>query len=392
MKWFSKLKAKVTPKEAPEVEEYRLKDKELERLSASFVSPDEKYIASLGNGYIMNYLANKSTKKGFAFITDKRVYFKGSCLNRVGKLLIKKNEEKSVDVKNITGSGYTYQRRWLGIIELIIVLLIPIAGILGSIFLCWFFDDLHYNYKYYLNEINDAKQVLILLDNPEITDSWVDSNGYDFTFETNDYTYYIETDYEDQDIKLELYKNDEREKKYYLNEFMHDTENVFQQIRGCEDVEEKIEILHNSIQKEIRKNSPFEIICKQIVNVSVRTILGGLLVTAFTSLTIFAFIRFKDYLLRRKTLFNIEYAGGCIVFNVSFYSKAEIDDFQKQLRRAKDMAEESTSLKTVTMDNPVDNTAPINSADDLRKYAELLKDGLITQEEYDAMKKKVLGL
>lgn len=34
----------------------------------------------------------------------------------------------------------------------------------------------------------------------------------------------------------------------------------------------------------------------------------------------------------------------------------------------------------------------VGTADELRKYAELLKDGMISQEDYDAMKRKLLGL
>lgn len=103
-----KKNKKDKQKNKPEVQEYKLKDKEIEKLSQSFASRDEKYIASLGNGYIMNYLTNGSMSKGFAFITDKRVYFKGSCLSGTGKNLVKTNEERTVDVKNITGSGFIY--------------------------------------------------------------------------------------------------------------------------------------------------------------------------------------------------------------------------------------------------------------------------------------------
>lgn len=97
--------------------------------------------------------------------------------------------------------------------------------------------------------------------------------------------------------------------------------------------------------------------------------------------------------MRRKTFFQIQYAGGCIAFNVSYYAKAEIDDFQKQLRRAKDLAEESAS-KGPVIETPVQPAAAVQNSvpDDLRKYADLLKEGLISQEEYDAMKKKILGL
>ena len=115
-------------KKSPEIKEYNLKDKEIQKLSESFISRDEKYIASLGNGYIMNFLTNKSTKKGFAFITNKRVYFKGSCLSGRGRALVKTNEERTVDVKNITGSGFIYKRYWGIVIALVITLLVSLAG------------------------------------------------------------------------------------------------------------------------------------------------------------------------------------------------------------------------------------------------------------------------
>ena len=259
MKWFKK-------KEVPEVEEYKLKDSEMKKLSESFVSRDEKYIASLGNGYIMNYLANKSVKKGFAFITDKRVYFKGSCLSGTGKKLVKTNEERTVDVKNITGSGFTYHRYWGILVALFFSILVSLGVVVGT----------------------------ALLEYHKRPDFWL-----------------------------------------------------------------------------------------RILNFAVMAL--------FFSLTVICCIGIKTYLLKRKTLFRIEYAGGCIAFNVSFYAKAEIDDFQKQLRRAKDMAEECANVIVKPMEAPVETVTQNSAADDLRKYAELLKEGLITQEEYDAMKKKVLG-
>lgn len=278
MKWFNNIQTNLTPKEMPEVEEYQLKDREIEKLSASFVSKDEKYIASLGNGYIMNYLTNKSVEKGFAFITDKRVYFKGSCLSGTGKSLVKTNEERTVDIKNITGSGFIYQRR-LGIL---IGTLVPIIAALAG-------------FMYFLWEL-----FLFVV---HVIEGWYTLGG----------------------IVIYLFKS----------------------------------VL------------PLAII---------------------VALAIPFCIVFKNYLLNRKTLFRIEYAGGCIAFDVTFYAKTEIDDFQKQLRRAKDIADENVTIKLLTPQVPTEAQTQNSNADDLRKYAELLKDGLITQEEYDAMKKKVLGL
>lgn len=248
-------------KNVSEVEEYKLKDKEIEQLSQSFVSKDEKYIASLGNGYIMNYLTNQSVQKGFAFLSNKRVYFKGSCLSGTSKNLVKTNEERTVDVKNITGSGFIYQTDWGKLLK-IVGIAIAIAGVIIS------------------------GGIIMLL------------------------TYSFITTFAAAMLSL---------------------------------------------------------------------IIGGIL----TAL---------GYLLRRKTYFRIEYAGGCIAFDVSFYAKAEIDDFQKQLRRAKDLVEETATIKTVAVETPMQAPTQNSVPDDLRKYADLLKEGLISQEEYDAMKKKILGL
>ncbi len=55
------------------------------------------------------------------------------------------------------------------------------------------------------------------------------------------------------------------------------------------------------------------------------------------------------------------------------------------------IAEESASKVVVTeflMQSPAQNNVP----DELRKYSELLKEGLISQEEYNAVKKKILNL
>ncbi|MCR5754060.1 MAG: hypothetical protein K6G30_04490 [Acetatifactor sp.] len=48
--------------------------------------------------------------------------------------------------------------------------------------------------------------------------------------------------------------------------------------------------------------------------------IGGLLITFFIS----CFLVFLDYLKKRKTMFQIQYAGGFIAFDVSYYAKAEI--------------------------------------------------------------------
>lgn len=301
-------KSKHKKKDITEVEEYKLKDKEIEKLSQSFVSQNEKYIASLGNGYIMNYLANGSMRNGFAFVSDKRVYFKGSCLSGTGKHLVKKNEERTVDVKNITGSGFTYHREWGKLLWMFIPILIFIGIIIALIF-------------------------------------WKSQCPKTATFIPETAT------------EIE-YQNDGERVRYYIPEkriYYHTVVYSFKDL--------------------VRDRAIF---------------IGGITIASAVFLAVI--IIMKNYLLGRKTLFRIEYAGGCIAFDVSFYAKAEIDDFQRQLRRAKDLVEETSTVKTVAVDETVQSSAQGSMPDELRKYADLMNEGLISREEYEAMKKKVLGL
>lgn len=357
-------------KKSPEIKEYNLKDKEIQKLSESFISRDEKYIASLGNGYIMNFLTNKSIKKGFAFITNKRVYFKGSCLSGRGRVLVKTNEERTVDVKNITGSGFIYKRYWGKVIALIITLL---ASLAGTIVIAWegYGQTIyHFNWKYhqrfyeiYETAINEWEEI-----------SW----------ESGDYGYhgfYHKGPRFEIGIRLDGLEFTRIAKgNYDINVFFSKMDPK----PNLEDI--KDEVIQELINKKNAHSSPS---LSKVVGYSypyLACIGLGLSLLSICSIGI------KNYLLKRKTLFRIEYAGGGIAFDVSFYAKAEIDDFQKQLRRVKDYAEETATIKTVALEAPEQASTQSNMSDELRKYADLLKEGLITQDEYDIMKKKILEL
>lgn len=397
MKWFKK-------KEVPEVEEYKLKDREMEKLSESFVSRDEKYIASLGNGYIMNYLANKSAKKGFAFITDKRVYFKGSCLSGTGKKLVKTNEERTVDVKNITGSGFTYHRYWGILVALFISVITALVGAVGTVWLSY--EELWPD-MWTIREIRDYEEVKkiwgVVLDKLDE----IESSSYEdeiegvlqyknknYEIEIRDFKQVYLTD--DGGADIDYFRIDGSDWKYLWNEnivkdFFDETGyeiiDAEGYLRYCLNIAIECRLYGIDYEIECLKASSHS-----IIEINLLTLLSLVSIGLFLSLTVICCIGIKNYLFKRKTLFRIEYAGGCIAFNVSFYAKAEIDDFQKQLRRAKDMAEENASVKAITVETSGESLTQNNAADDLRKYAELVKDGLITQDEYDAMKKKILGL
>jgi hypothetical protein len=111
------------------------------------------------------------------------------------------------------------------------------------------------------------------------------------------------------------------------------------------------------------------------------------------------------YLFTRINLLRVEYAGGCIGFDVVWFPMQEADTYQKQLRLAKDKAieeAESATANAVTSAmsqfaavQPVAVAAPVaaasaSSAQELMQYADLLEKGLITREEFDEFKAGVL--
>ena len=70
-----------------------------------FVSPKEKFVCSLGNGYIQNFIANGFVNKGFAVVSDKRVYFNGKTYEVRNTRLKALSESRTVDLKDVTGTG-----------------------------------------------------------------------------------------------------------------------------------------------------------------------------------------------------------------------------------------------------------------------------------------------
>lgn len=608
-----KILRKRSKNSTDEITQYTLKDNEIAKLSEYFIDKDEKYISSLGNGYIMNYLINGSLSKGFSVVSNKRVYFRGSCFSGQGKSLRKTDEERTVDIKDITGSGFIYQR-YIGILlGLFVALLALIGGIGGSAMGAWYewqkttyqqsqmeelqstvniiensdkqidainsqiaennvkleelqnnlaeltasqtqekysqvlkkssiyeilegseIEDAYANYYYILTDkfydssfyrkatkLEEGLQYGLdhyYYDNePYYDDLWntyyeiwqlgdypmwnkinyIDYNyRYDSWFELIvpssgslyiDYMTYLHEDcflsdntlrevywaeeiidyttydllflngYLDVSNPANITINYEKELEKEFSEFFQNAyidllesiapaymesiepgtsfeelvENTpsllqivldypytdYASVLGIDDVttqydsdiieiqeaiatiEKQNEELENELSQikelnsdknyyENQYNSAKKETFSTFMLSAIATAAAGLLITFMIS----CFLVFLDYLKKRKTMFQIQYAGGCIAFDVSFYAKAEIEDFQKQLRRAKDFASETSNVKTIAVETPVQTSASNSIPDELRKYGDLLKEGLISQEDYDAMKKKILGL
>lgn len=559
---------KLRKKKTDTVEEHNFTDAETKKFSEYFVSREEKYISSLGNSYIMNFFINGNLRRGFAIISDKRVYFRGSCFSGQGKDLKKTDEERTVDIKDVTGSGFIY-RRYLGVLlGLFTALVVLLGGIGGSMFtaLRGWAETQHYQQREeeaatdyqtvqgssdkiaeldaQIKVLEDQKAPLEtelahqetklmtelyepiispVLDNIDYTlmygtefgDAYweyccvvakqcLDNEPRDFDkdispmfkfydalleiglptpslstlpilyyqeeakmrgdidwdaidWDAIDNAYYLflksvvpdlgdvdkeDEDFEDKKHKLiqefkehiwltgwDLEEVSLKELKYMwydtakvmanymltspdaewakvlkshisgaefnieydadMLELKTEINNIIHELSNLLEEKEKVsEMLKNIDEYEEDYNDSKQETFEHYMLTTIATAGAGLLVTFFIS----CIAVFVDYLSKRKTLFEIQYAGGRIAFDVSYYAKTEIDDFQKQLRRAKDFAQDTATVRTVTVEAHTQTPTQSSVPDDLRKYANLLKEGLISQEEYDAMKKKILGL
>ena len=72
-----------------------------------FFDPHEKKVAVLGSSFLRNYLNAGEMSNDSCVLSDKRVYFKGKCYNREGGHLTKTVEESTIDIKDITASGFS---------------------------------------------------------------------------------------------------------------------------------------------------------------------------------------------------------------------------------------------------------------------------------------------
>ncbi len=84
----------------------------MDNLQNMFVDSNEKQIATLGGSYLKNFLTTGSLDKGFCAVSDKRVYFRGKCYHKVGGHYKSTKEERTVDLKDITGTGFSNTRHF----------------------------------------------------------------------------------------------------------------------------------------------------------------------------------------------------------------------------------------------------------------------------------------
>ena len=91
-----------------------------------FVAPNEEQRAVIGGGYLDNLLLTGTFSKGFGVLTNLRLYYRANCFDKVGNHFVKTDEDRIVDVSDITSSGFVYTRY---IVFLILSILLGMASI-----------------------------------------------------------------------------------------------------------------------------------------------------------------------------------------------------------------------------------------------------------------------
>lgn len=97
------------------------------QISSILADPNEQIVSVLGNSIFQNFLANGFLGKGFAILSDKRVYFKGKCFVRSGEKFISQQEERVVDVNDVTGTGFVHKSNSTALFIAIICLFLSLV-------------------------------------------------------------------------------------------------------------------------------------------------------------------------------------------------------------------------------------------------------------------------
>lgn len=93
---------------------YKMREKKgtqpIKDVSDIFVNPDEYQIATIGGGYFINLLHAGQLARGFGVLTASRFYYRGKAYHQLKWMLYKTNEESTVELQNITATGFVFSR------------------------------------------------------------------------------------------------------------------------------------------------------------------------------------------------------------------------------------------------------------------------------------------
>ncbi len=268
--YCEKCGAELKGNKCPNCDATTAKDQgEYNKFKGLLYDASEKVVAVLGNNVAQRFIATGVLGNGFAVLSDKRVYFKGKCLIRKGKGFYTNTEEKSVDIKDVTGTGFVHHKAiWAKVLKIIFIVLSCYCAFL------------------------------------------------------------------------------------ILMGLLFGTINTYEPIK-----EDNFEMAEQMIPA-----IPFML--------------------AMVFLCHFLYKRYSF------SAFEISYAGGGIAFGLHWIGEQESYEFQKELNLLKDSLKGNEDPKPPIPPAPPSDDIP----EQLRKFKELLDSGIITQQEFDAKKKQLLGI
>ena len=107
-----------------------------------FVQPNEQLVAILGYSFAQSFFSGSGIKSGFAILSDQRLYFRGKCLLRTGKRFSTIHEQRTVDIRNVTGTGFVYINPiWLRVCAIILWAIGGILATYGAIASIRYYND-----------------------------------------------------------------------------------------------------------------------------------------------------------------------------------------------------------------------------------------------------------
>ncbi len=107
--------------------------KRMKEVKELFADANEKECSVLGEGYLYKFLTDDVLYRGFCVMTDRRLYFKGKYFQKVGRKFRPDKGEYTIDLKDVTSSGFTTAR--FGIVFFLEILFVIVMTVLTALFL-----------------------------------------------------------------------------------------------------------------------------------------------------------------------------------------------------------------------------------------------------------------
>lgn len=105
----------------------------MKELKELFIDLDEKETSVLYEGLLDRFLDEGVLRSGFCVLSDRRLYFKGRYFQKSGKGYRSDKGEYAVDLKDVTGSGFSTTR--FGIVFFLGILFVIVLSVLTALFL-----------------------------------------------------------------------------------------------------------------------------------------------------------------------------------------------------------------------------------------------------------------